>query len=144
MILVLDDPLPGLAVRQLNGSQWWLTLQDYEVRLSIDGCPGMVTVPAGYRYNRASIPEATPAWIINRDDLGCVGPLVHDVLYNQRGDMAYPPPGTPRERAWSWPIENYTRAQADGIFYALMIRNFVKPWRALLAYQMVRQFGRRW
>jgi hypothetical protein len=145
-VVIVSDPLPGLYVRQDGGSPWWAVMEDYEVRVALDGAPGSITVPAGYRYNRASIPEIIPAWIVNRDDLGCVAPLIHDAIYRQHGDISYPPPSDPsnRDRAWAWPWMRIERGTTDELFYRLMLADKVRPWRARVAFRAVRIFGGAW
>ena len=127
-------PLPPLSVRQLHGSRWWLTLEDYTVRVEIGGRVYALTVLAGYRYDRSTVP-----WIVGwyKDRLGCVGCLVHDALYGTNGIPGY----------W-WDCDNpyrqFTRAEADELFRRLMIADRVDLMSAWTAWQAVRVFGRRW
>lgn len=150
MISVVS-PVPWVAVRQLHGSRWWLLLADYVLSVRIDGAEHVLTIPAGYRYDRGSVPDAV-AWIVSKDDLGCAGPLVHDALYGYDGKPQEAAPKVfldggqqqPRPQPWCEPWRHWTRAEADELFYQVMIADKVSPWRAKLAYWAVRLFARRW
>lgn len=139
-MISVTTPVPWVAVRQLHGSRWWLLLADYTLPVLIDGAEYVMTIPAGYRYDRGSVPDAV-AWIVSKDDLGCAGPLVHDALYANEGIVGsvlsadYPS---------CHPWRRFTRAEADELFYQVMIADRVKSWRASLAYWAVRLFARRW
>lgn len=149
MISVLG-PLPMLAVRQLHGSKWFLTLEDYSFRIVVHassgptsypyGMPHIITIPAGYRFDRASIPTVAGI-IVTKDSLGCLGPLLHDALYRCDGRLERAP--LPNEVKCS-PYRYFTRAEADEAFREVMLADHIKPWRARLAYWAVRQFARRW
>ena len=121
-------PLAPLYVHQMAGSKWWLTLYDYTYHLTVDDVPVAVTVPAGYRYDRSSIPDAV-AWLVSKDDLGCVAPLLHDYLFARRG-ATY--------------VRTFTRPEANEAFRAVMLADRVRPWRATVAYWAVSLFSRRW
>lgn len=139
MISVIS-PLPRLPVHQLFGSKWWLLLADYTLPVLIDGAEFVLTIPAGYRYDRGSVPDAV-AWIVSKDDLGCAGPLVHDALYVNEGIVGsvmtadYPA---------CIPWRSFTRAETDELFHAVMLADKVSSWRARLAWAAVRLFARRW
>jgi hypothetical protein len=94
-----------------------------------------LAVPAGFFYDRSSIPQAAE-WLINRDQLGSVAPLCHDVGYLYAGA---PPPG------WVIPARTFTRREVDDAFLDLLLFDGASRWRARLAWAAVRTFsGRFW
>lgn len=125
-------PLEPLSVRQLHGSKWWLVLEDYRFSVEVRGKVYEVRVPAGYRYDRSSIPWCFE-WLISKDSLGCLGCLLHDVLYSSNGKWFQTSPW----RAW-------TRAEADLAFRLVMIEDKIDLMRAWTAWEAVRVLGRRW
>jgi len=139
-MISLAAPLKPLPVHQLAGTKWWLTLADYMVGLVIDEDLWTITVPAGYRFDRASIPTVAGV-LVTKDSLGCVGPLVHDALYGCDGE---PEPAMGEYEPTCDPWRRFTRLEADQVFRAVMLEDNIKPWRARLAYWAVRLFARRW
>jgi hypothetical protein len=84
MKIEVITPLSWLAVSQLNGSKWWVVMEDYAITMKIDNILTAFFIPSGYRYDRATI------WwqgIITKDQLGCIGPLVHDMLCHYKGNV---------------------------------------------------------
>jgi hypothetical protein len=90
-----------------------------------------VTAKKGFQFDRASIPRIF--WvIISKDDLSNVPPLFHDLLYRFGGKL-------PKDCVS--PFTEFTRNEADYLFYHLMERSGVTSWRLQVAYQTVRQFS---
>lgn len=107
----------------------WVLREDYKY---FDRETGVwIKVPAGFRFDLASVPRAV--WsIIAPFELSIAAPLLHDFLYRHGGA---PPRGTIRPyRAW-------TRAEADRLFRDVMAREGVPGWRRWAAYLAVRAFG---
>jgi len=133
--------LPLLPVYQMHGSKWWVTLEDYRLTIAVDGSPHTFYVPAGYRYDRATI------WwqgVITKDHLGCIAPLIHDVLCTFKGKLPDAPiVATSTDTPNVAPYRTFTRPEADNIFKAVMLADRVEPWRAELARFFV-SFGRNW
>jgi len=131
MKIEVITPLSWLSVRQLNGSKWWLVIDDFVVTMLIDSVLTAIYVPAGYRYDRATI------WwqgVITKDHLGCIGPLIHDVLCYYKGNIPNVAIASESvDTANITPWRRFTRPEVDEIFYALMIADRVKPWRAEVA-----------
>jgi len=118
-------PLPEPAFREVDGTDYEL-LETVRVPDERHAC--VLTIPAGRVTDFASSPRA--AWLLfDRLDGGTLPPAVHDELYRHGGvvDVA--------------PARAYTRAEADRLFYDLMLRQGVAPWRARLAYLGVRVGG---
>jgi hypothetical protein len=129
--LKIITPLADLSVRQLNGSRWWLVMEDYSITMYINSVLTTLFIPAGYRYDRATI------WwqgFITKDQLGCIGPLIHDVFCHYHGNV--PQTGaasTVLESASIFPWRTFTRPEADDIFLAVMLADKIIPWRAQVA-----------
>lgn len=103
----------------------------------------VVTVSAGIVTNFASIPPGFKnTFPVNgRHRLAAVA---HDFLYGCAGiikvDQFLAPTGEPVATEESFEIY-YTRAEADLVFYELMLAEAVKKTKARLMYQAVRWFG---
>lgn len=127
--------IPSLAVRQLNGSKWWFVMEDYSIELLLDGVSYILFIPAGYRYDRATI------WwqgFITKDQLGCVAALVHDVFCHYKGNIPNVAIALESiDTANITPWRAFSREQADLIFYKVMLADKIKPWRARVAYVFV-------
>jgi len=93
--------------------------------------PVLVIIPRGFRWDLASVPRAV-WWLISPNDLGLVGPLVHDWLYRCGGVVPAPHCEPPR---------HFSRAAADELLRELMARDGVAGWRRRFAYRAVRLFG---
>jgi hypothetical protein len=120
------DPPKGDAFTVPGGKRRYRLLEDFEVRHG----PDRILIRAGFVWNDASSPRAM-RWFIGRDECGEVGPLVHDALYAFGGLLPL-----------DWcALRPYTRAEADRLFYLLMIAEGVKRWRARFAYLAVRIGG---
>jgi hypothetical protein len=74
--------IPGVVVVQDGVSPDYLVVDDYVY----DSGAYRITVPKGFRYDRASIPRIFWA-IIDKDSLGNVAPLLHDLLYRNGGSL---------------------------------------------------------
>lgn len=93
------------------------------------GC--VLTVPAGYTWDLASVPRAL-WWAVAPFSLGDSGPLLHDYLYGCEG---VPPPGA------CLPHRTFARAEADALFLREMERDGIPWWRRRAAYLAVRAAG---
>lgn len=82
-----------------------------------------VIVPWGFLSDGASVPRAFWRLVFPKgDEKALRAAFVHDFLYRRHP-------------------EGWTRAEADQLFYELLLKDGVPQWRAWLAYQGVRLFG---
>lgn len=101
----------------------------------LDSVTTTIVVPSGYRYDRATI------WwqgVITKDHLGCIGPLIHDVLCHYKGkipDVAIASESIDTPHITPW--RSFTRPEVDLMFRKIMLADRVKPWRAAVAYRAV-------
>lgn len=121
-VRVLD---PGHAEPDPRGHCWrvWAPIR-VEINRSV------LTIPTGYTCDGATIPHLV-RWLISPDELGHLGPVVHDALT---------PPGE-CPAAWIVPPRLYGQAEADRVFRALMEWQGVAPWRCRVAYLAVRVYS---
>lgn len=124
---LLPPPLPEPVLQQIageRGRKCWRLHASYRCPLP-DG--DVIEIPAGYVYDLASIPRLL--WDrIGPHELSTVAPLIHDFIYDHRGEL---PTG-----------RTFTKKEADEIFRALMERQNVPAWRVALGFAAVRLFGR--
>lgn len=116
------DSLPAAHVDWVGPGYNFELADDY--RLEID--EWVIEIPAGFRFNAASVPRV--AWaVISPLDLGIISVLVHDWTYAGR------------------PVEGMSRSEADSLFKRLMKLEGVPWWKRQVAYGAVRAFGgERW
>jgi hypothetical protein len=141
-VISVAAPLQPLCLRQLSGSEWWLNLEEWRLGLIIDEELHVISIPAGYRYNRASIPDALE-FIVSKDDCGCPGPLAHDALCEYNGELL----GSWSAHDWEpscVPYHRFSPHEAADIFRAVMLEDGVDPDKAGIAYGAVKLFGRHW
>lgn len=128
------DKRDGVVVELIGGQDWEL-MQDWTHKF--DGYS--ITVKKGSVYNRASIPRVI--WpIIGKDDLRNAPPLIHDLLYEYRGDL-HRQPENPKMFGEVTPYRTFKRKDVDNLFLALMREYGVSKWRYVLAYQAVKNFA---
>ena len=102
-----------------------------------------ISIPAGYRYDGASVPRK--AWTLSGltpDGLIRGAATIHDFIYDHRGDM---PLGSCEWAAgdrWAVaPDVNFTRKEADKLFLQIMRESGVPERKCIMAYAAVRAFG---
>jgi len=84
---------------------------------------GNITVPAGFESDGASVPRFFWRLVFPPGDADALrAAILHDYIY--------------REHPAGW-----TRADADRLFYMILVADGVPKFRALLAYWGVRLFG---
>jgi hypothetical protein len=121
---------PGVVVKQTAN------LVDYEV---VEDYPytfrgTTITVPKGFVYDRASIPRLF--WLaIDKDSLSNVAPMFHDLLYRYGGKLER------LDRRLVKPYKEFTKDEADDLFYELMGKCGVIDWRRNAAYLAVHTFA---
>jgi hypothetical protein len=126
-VTVARSMLPAPVLTYVGPGNRWRLEQSYAYQ---DG-PTTIEVPAGFMFDLASIPRIF--WgLIAPFELSVAAPLLHDFLYQHRGD---PPPGT------LTPPRTYTRSEADTLFRTVMEQEGVPGWRRVLGYLAVRLFG---
>ncbi len=135
---MITDPLPPVYVTYDTRRQVWVLMFEYVIILDIRTEPIEFKIPAKFEFDLASIPRII--WpLIGSFELSLVAPLIHDYLYQWRGQPLhhqYP------KLAPVAPV--LTRAEADQIFLNLMLAEKVTPWKAKAAYRAVRLFAPRW
>ena len=90
-----------------------------------------ITVKEGFQFDRATIPRVF--WtLVSKDDLANVAPLFHDLLYRFSG-VLHP--------EWVEPYTEFTRSEADCLFFHMMAKSGVASWRLHIAYQAVCRFS---
>jgi hypothetical protein len=104
----------------------WVLLHDY----SLLGPGWEMTIPAGFRFDLASIPRLV-WWLIAPHELSLAAPLVHDFLYLARGDSDGVVPAA----------KVFSRSETDRLFRDLMVSEGVPAWRKWAAWVAVRLFG---
>ena len=128
--------LPPIYITRSKG-KGWKTALDFTVCVDVDDRHVVMTVPAGYEFDLASIPRMF--WfIIAPFELSLAAPLVHDFLYEFTGCVN--PCWIEEEGEWFVP-SIVTRKNADDIFDQLMKRSLIKDWRRRAAYRAVRMFS---
>lgn len=123
--------IAGVKVSQIGAGADYVVVEDY----TYDGGAYQLTVLSGFTYDRASIPRVF--WVlIDKDSLGNVAPLVHDLLYRSGGVL-------PQTQVS--PYRKFSRKETDDLFLEVMTKCGVAEWRRAAAYQAVRRFaGRAW
>ena len=131
------------ALRQVEGTRLWEFAEPYSVSLPPPHWPTRLEIPAGWRFDRASIPSIVPTWLISKDHLGCLGPAAHDAGYRCRGSFLALPPGLEPTVPYltdggGTPVEvSVRRADVDRWLLLYLLRQRVIPWRAWSAYYAV-------
>lgn len=148
--VVRHDPplskLPPVWVTYLAHRDIWLLVEEYHIDVPVQLHAGIADVcfqiPQNFEFDLASVPRIL--WsLISSFELSLVAPLIHDYLYRFQGTPVHHRvvnPEAPQEEYYM----NLTRKQADDLFYDLMIREGVVPWKAKAAHRAVRWFAPRW
>jgi len=127
---------PVIAELMEDGSRWKL-LEPFVDYVGEEGSAEVISVPAGYVTDFASIPRV--CWSLIGGPLGkySKAALIHDYLYDQGGLIPYfsDTDGGTKYRL-------YTKAQADNIFKeAMQVLGVGNP-RRWFMYQAVKRFGK--
>lgn len=116
--------LEGVVLSQVGVSRDYEVVKDY--KYDADG--HIITVFKGFVYDRASIPRGL--WIfLDKDSLGNVAPLIHDLLYRHGGVL-------PQNQIS--PYRKFSRKDADKIFRDVLGKCGVPSWQREAAYLAVR------
>lgn len=119
-----QDELPDPTIQWLGGHNYKLINKD--CRIPDFRRRRYHVVEEGFEFDAASVPRL--AWsFLAPVELGVLAVLSHDDLYDRGGKIP---------QRW-----NYTRYQADVLFYDLMVLEGVSLVRRRVAYQAVRKFG---
>ena len=141
------EPLPNPSVRQIGNTRFWEMMEVYRLFLPPPWQDIEMVLPFKWIYDRATIPELVPAWIVSKDDLGCLPPAPHDASYSKRGIFEIPTttPTAPYLVQNGFIIAHrFTRAETDRIFHTLLLIQRVPSWRAKAAFWAVRWFNKEW
>lgn len=102
-----------------------------------------ITIPAGFRYDGASVPRVF--WTltgINPDGPQRAAALIHDMIYVQKGDL---PEGMQEQEiepgSWKPTYGNWTRYDSDRLFKKMLIASKMKKGKVKLMYFAVRIAG---
>lgn len=122
-----DLPSPVLG----RNGKWW-TSEPYEYLWETsEGDHHLIAVPAGFRFDLASIPRIF--WrLVAPFDLSLAAPLIHDFLYRHAGKL-------PGNAVIPW--KAFSREESDAIFLRVMEQERVSKWRRVIAYKAVRACG---
>lgn len=117
-----------------DGRQCVRLLEQLEYRVGAADSHELITVPAGFKTDFASIPFGfrnlfPPLSLYARPA------IVHDFLYATKGTGAY------RLRRWINRAQDYTRKEADKIFKEAMTVVGVPAWQREAMYRAVRLGG---
>jgi len=100
-----------------------------------------IVVPAGFIYDRASVPWIGRMIGIRRDGLIEAGSVVHDFIYENIGRM---PRGSWQHKVsgkWRNMHTIWTRRNADRMFCRIMRESGLPRWKRRMAYRAVRAGG---
>ena len=126
-VVIAASGLPAPIISYIEAEGLWRLEEPY----GYSQAGHRITVPAGYKFDLASVPRIF--WfLIAPFELSIAAPLIHDFLYDSKGD---PPAGSIR------PPKIFSRKEADGIFREIMEKENVAGWRRFFAYWAVRWFG---
>jgi len=137
-----DLSLPPVYVTYITSKKTWTLVDNYRITLPIDDYNEIkFEIPMGFDFDLASIPRLI--WpLISSFELSLVAPLIHDYCYQYQGSPVY---HIKLVRGIEEKTYNYiSRAEADKIFFDLMIREKVPRWKANSSYTAVRLFATRW
>lgn len=124
-VRIAASSLPPPIVSYRDGA-WVL-----EVAYGYDDGGTRLTVPAGFRFDLASVPRLF--WpLVAPFELSIAAPLLHDFLYRHAG--APPPPA-------ALPPRRYARRDADRLFREVMAVEGVAAWRRHVAWAAARVLG---
>lgn len=119
---------PGVDVRQIGNTPVYEVVNPYSYTYK----GSTITVPQGFRYDRASIPRVF--WVlVDKDSLSNVAPLFHDLLYRYGGIL---------DTKLVTPYRKFKRDEADDLFYELMGKCGVEEWRRNAAYEAVHHLAK--
>jgi hypothetical protein len=126
-VVIPSSGLPAPIISYIEVERLWQLEEAY----SYNHAGHRITVPATFRFDLASVPRLF--WfLIAPFELSIAAPLIHDFLYEHKGD---PPTGS------MMPPKIYSRKEADRVFRDIMEKEAVAGWRRLPAYWAVRWFG---
>ncbi len=116
--------IPSVVISQIGVSADYKVEQDYSYLVPAY----TITVFKGFVYDRASIPRVF--WVlIDKDSLGNVAPLLHDLLYRHGGAL-------PANQVS--PYRKFSREETDNLFLEIMTKCGVPYARREAAYLAVR------
>ena len=132
------------TLQQIEGTKRWKFVEEYRISLPPPNFPLRLVIPAGWQYDRSSIPEAIPSWLVSKDDLGSVAPAAHDAGCQCHGRFpqilfsTLPYIVDEADRPTALTVD---RAAVDEWFLMYLLRQRVPRWRATIAWWAVRLGG---
>jgi len=146
-----DPKLILVNVNVPNGGTQWQLDDDYDFYWEFEGDWYRFTIPDGFQSDGASVPFWL-RWIADRGRFGKLAPLVHDWLHSVEGRVVvqkFEVTGWTRYWARLLDGQQFTRREADKLFFRIMREQGVKPrWLRRGAYKAVsllsRLKGDRW
>ena len=123
-----DSPFSPVYVTYIPWRKTWRMVADYRVEYW-----GIVfEIPIDFEFDLASVPRVL--WpVVSSFELSIVAPLIHDYFYRYRGQPVH-----------HTPARQVTRAEANRIFYEMMLLEGVPAWKARAALRAVQWFSSRW
>ena len=126
-VVIKRSKLPTPIISYIEAEKKW-RLEEAYAYISGDH---QISVPSKFKFDLASVPRIF--WcLIAPFELSIAAPLIHDFLYDYRGD---PPAGSIE------PPTIFNRRDSDSIFREIMQKEGVAGWRRFCAYWAVRGFG---
>ena len=126
-VVIRRSKLPAPVISYIEAENMW-RLEEAYVYITGDH---QITVPSRFKFDLASVPRLFWCFIAPFE-LSIAAPLIHDFLYQYRGD---PPAGS------ITPPTVFSRRKSDGIFRDIMQKESVAGWRQFCAYWAVRLFA---
>jgi len=124
----------GMPVVVEGRTVWDLTSAlPYDV--GAEGSGERITVPAGFRTDLGSIPQAAWSFGFSPSDRGSNAYVLHDFLYATGGSCAW------RGQLKRTRKQAYRRSEADAILVEALKALGVPAWRRALIWAAVRAFG---
>ena len=99
---------------------------------SIETPYGLFRIPAGFRFDLASVPRAAWTVVGAPFEFGRAAPILHDLLYHYGGCVPF---------AMLEPWRAFTRGDADRLFWDTMTAEKIPFFRRRLGYWAVKMFG---
>ncbi len=117
----------GPHVRQID-ERLWEIVAPYSIATPV----GTFNIPAGFRFDLASVPRIAWTVIGAPFQYGKAAPVCHDLTYHYGGNVPW---------GMITPWRPFSRHEADKLFLEMMTAERVPTVRRRLAYHAVRLFG---
>lgn len=126
---IIVRKLPHADIDPVDEQGTYILRRDYHCVFYINGQRQPLFIAKGFEYDGASVPRWA-RWLIERDGVHRESALVHDYLYENKGNVFYN--GEPF---------CYTRKDTDQIFRECLKAQGLASWKVFLMYNAVRIGG---